>query len=447
MLKWVTATLLGLTAGAALAQGYQTFSQSDAETHRRAWTLANWDDGGELSRYVFLNMPEFWAHSLINRRGAVRPLPLALRDDVAQFMTSTDQGRHSLTEYLGMSTVDGLIVVHEGAVVFEAYPRMAAHDKHLYMSVSKVFASALVGILEDRELIDVAQTMGHYLPEVAGSGWEDVTVLDVLDMASGIDCRQTIDGVYEDPTTCYYQYEAALGWLPATEETADDPHDYARQLAARRPAGEAFEYTSLNTFMLRWLLERVTGKPYAELIAAELWAAIGAESDALLVAPKRGVPVAASGMSSTLRDLARFGLLFTPAGRNGMTPLISEAQLEKIQTRGRPELFRAADQGVRRVDGEAVRHNSYQWDFVMADGDFFKGGYGGQGLYVSPRRDLVIAFFGTMNADGSGHELTRIARQLAKSELFDDAPSTAVSPNDSNNDSPGGRSAQSASLR
>ena len=55
----------------------------------------------------------------------------------------------------------------------------------------------------------------------------------------------------------------------------------------------------------------------------------------------------------------------------------------------------------------------------MKDGDFFKGGFGGQGLYVSPSRDLVVAFFGTFDANGNGHEMTRIARQLAKSGMFD----------------------------
>jgi len=55
----------------------------------------------------------------------------------------------------------------------------------------------------------------------------------------------------------------------------------------------------------------------------------------------------------------------------------------------------------------------------MSDGDFFKGGYGGQGLYISPSRDLVIAFFGSFEEDGTSHEMTRIARQLAKSGLFD----------------------------
>ena len=55
----------------------------------------------------------------------------------------------------------------------------------------------------------------------------------------------------------------------------------------------------------------------------------------------------------------------------------------------------------------------------MEDGDFFKGGYGGQGLYVSPSRDLVIAYFGTFEDGGPENELNHISRQLAKSGLFD----------------------------
>ena len=49
----------------------------------------------------------------------------------------------------------------------------------------------------------------------------------------------------------------------------------------------------------------------------------------------------------------------------------------------------------------------------MADGDLFKGGFGGQGLYVSPARDLVIAFTGTPSQDGSVNLLRWYSRRLA----------------------------------
>jgi CubicO group peptidase (beta-lactamase class C family) len=291
------------------------------------------------------------------------------------------------------------------------------------MSVSKGYASTLVAILEDRGLIDRDAAIETYLPELQDSGWEGVPVLDVLDMASGIDCHERIKGAYTDPAECYYQFEAALGWLGATAATFDSPYEYVASLGSHRSAGEAFEYTSPNTFILSWLVERVANRTYAELLSDKIWQRIGAESDGLLATPRRGAPIAHGGISATLRDVARFGLLFTPSWNVVATePVVSSTYAEWIRTGGRPEIL---DKGIHthrdrlRVDGEMPRHNTYQWDFVMDDGDFFKGGYGGSGLYISPGRDLVVAYFGTFEVGGAANQLDDIARQLSKSGMFD----------------------------
>lgn len=416
-----TILLLCLIGSCAPAFGDDKgYSLDEAEAFRNQWNMDNWDEGGPLMRYVFMNMSEFWNHSIINRGGLVRELPMAPRDDVATFMTTTQDGEITLTDYVNSSTVNGAMVLHKGRVVFEAYPNMRAKDKHNYMSVSKGFTATLIAKLEERELIDVGESIETYLPSLKGSGWEGVPVLDILDMASGIGCLEGDEDSYTNPDHCYYQFEASLGWVRPTAETPDSPHKYIARLASHRPAGEAYEYTSPNTFVLGWLAESVTGQSYADLLATEIWQKMGAESDGIIAAPRRGVPIAHGGISSNLRDMARFGLLFTPSGRGGIHPVISDSYLEKIQKGGRPEVFNSGQEGdARLVDGEPARHNTYQWDFVMDDGDFFKGGYGGQGLYISPSRDLVIAFFGTFDENRKGHEMTRIARQLAKSGLFD----------------------------
>ena len=169
-------------------------------------------------------------------------------------------------------------------------------------------------------------------------------------------------------------------------------------------------------FRSQWNLEAVTGRSYAELLSTEIWQKIGAESAAVIAAPRRGVPVAHGGVSSTLRDLARFGLLFTPTGRAGKDPLISDRYLENIQKRGRPEVFRAApDDEFRYVDGEPARHNSYQWDFVLNDGDFFKSGFGGQGPIHLVSRDVVIVFFGTLDENGKRARARRASRDSSRS--------------------------------
>ena len=56
--------------------------------------------------------------------------------------------------------------------------------------------------------------------------------------------------------------------------------------------------------------------------------------------------------------------------------------------------------------------NRYQWDAIFTDGDMYKGGVGGQGLYVSPSRDLVIVWFST--GDGKNKEET-MARAISLS--------------------------------
>lgn len=419
-MKRITLTWIALIICTTSAAEYDGYSLDEANEFRKQWTMDNWDDGGPLMRYVFLNMSEFWNHSVIRRSGDIRELPLAPRADVAEFITTTDQGELSLTEYVRNSTVNGALVIHHGDIVFEDYPRMRPDDKHLYMSVSKGHAATLIAILEDRELIDVSAGVETYLPSLADSGWSGVAVRDVLDMSSGIGCLEGEEGAYSNPDRCYYQYEASLGWLRATDATLDSTFDYMATLQSHRPAGEAFEYTSPNTFILGWLAEAISGRTYVDLLSEEIWKQMGAEADGIMVAPRRGVPIASGGISSTLRDMARFGLLFTPSSRDATRPVISDSYLENIQRTGRPEIFNVGrEDNPRSVDGELSRHNSYQWDFVMEDGDFFKGGYGGQGLYISPSRDLVVAFFGTFDENGDGHEMTRIARQLAKSGLFD----------------------------
>jgi CubicO group peptidase (beta-lactamase class C family) len=291
------------------------------------------------------------------------------------------------------------------------------------MSVSKVFTSTLIGILEDRGLLDSREPVERYLPEVIGSGWQGVSVRDVLDMASGIDCDQTGDDVYTNPALPYYQFEASLGWLPPTAETTASTYEFVASLGRLKEPGTAFDYSSANTFLLAWIAERVSDRPYADLLADELWSRIGAEGDAVItIVPASGATTAHAGLSARLRDIARFGMLFTPSWSTiSDAPLVSDRYLSEIVSGGRPAIFQNGITGqsmLSRMPEDPPSHNSYQWDYVMPDGDFYKGGYGGQGLYISPRRDLVIAFAGAFDTGGPASEMASVARQLARSGLF-----------------------------
>ncbi len=214
-------------------------------------------------------------------------------------------------------------------------------------------------------------------------------------MASGM---EGANESYTDPTNKHYQYEASLGLLPTTAGMPEsvvqgETYRYLASLKRIRPPGESWAYTSVNTAILGWLLEEIIHKTVADVLSEDIWSKIGAEADALIVVNKRGVAAAHGGMIATLRDLARFGLLFTPSWRaTSRTQIISDNFLRRISQNGRRDLVKDWVFGPRPA---WLDHVAYQWDAITTSGYFFKGGFGGQILFIAPQKDVVIAHFGT----------------------------------------------------
>ena len=67
------------------------------------------------------------------------------------------------------------------------------------------------------------------------------------------------------------------------------------------------------------------------------------------------------------------------------------------------------------IGDDSVRTGGRQWDAVWDDGDFFKAGFNTQGIYVSPARDLVIAYFPFEPTQ----QIQKYLRPLVKSGLFE----------------------------
>jgi CubicO group peptidase (beta-lactamase class C family) len=380
-------------------------------------TLANWDLGGEPSAWAYLHTGDLLPTAEIPVSGPPAELASAERPDIGRFPVEPGV---SLDEYVAAGPVSGIVVVQGGVIVYERYPRMRPDDRHLLMSVTKVFAAAITGILELRGELDLAQPADAVIAELAGSGWAGVPIADVLGMASGIDCLEVgSPGAYDDPDDPFYRFEACLGWRPRPGGgPLPSAYEYVAGLGSHRPPGQAYEYTSVNTFVLSWLTERVTGRPFAEVLGREIWSRAGFEAPALLCQAEDGAPASHGGLCLTLRDLARFGLLFTPSRPlTGGDEIIAAEHLRRIQAGARPALHHDQDITgpgyLTAAYGSRLPPASRQWNFVTDDGDLFKGGFGGQGLYISPARDLVIAFAGIPGADGAPNRLRWYSRRLA----------------------------------
>ena len=357
-----------------------------------------WTETGEAMAWRNRNLHQIVPSVNVYRDGPVSELAARPMAAIADFPVETPSGKTTFDTYLASehSTTMGIVILHRGDVVFERYPRMQPHEKPIWWSVTKVFPATLVALLEHRGLVDTAQPVDRYLPALKGSDFEGVTVRNVLDMASGVDCP---DGDYSDRTTCYYQFEASLGDAVRSERTADDPYKMLSNLNVGNWAeqGKGFDYSGTNTFVLGWLVEEVMGMPFQDALSREVWTRIGAEAGASIYAGRYGIALTSGGMLARPRDMARFGLLFTPSySKVSAQRIVPEEHVNTLLHGGRPELLENARFG-RRLPG--VKHNVYQWDLVFTNHDIYKGGWAGQGLLVNPDRDIVAVWVGYAAAE------------------------------------------------
>ena len=393
------------TDGNVEVSEWRGYTDEEIESFSSDLDLVNWDDGGEISRFAFLNTSSFFPTATIDRGDRVARLDYSLDSELAAYSVTLGARTLSFDEYVDQTALDGIVILHRGKVAYEKYPRMRAGEGHLLFSLSKIYVSTLVAILEDKGRVSVEEPIDSYIPELASSGWSGVSVRDILDMASGIDSLEWIDGAYTDPNRKHYQYEASLGWLPKVGSHPESVHQgstyaFLASLARLTGPGERFEYVSVNSAVLGWMVEKLTGKSFAGVLSDEIWSRIGAENDGLVTVNESGIAAVHGGIIGNVRDVARFGLLFTPSYTAlGAEQIVSDAYLQKIQSGGRPELM--ADSGYASQK-PPPRYVSYQWQ-VYEDGSFFKGGFGGQGLYVDPGKDIVLAFVGTHGYGGENH--------------------------------------------
>jgi CubicO group peptidase (beta-lactamase class C family) len=344
------------------------------------------------------NQHRMFATVNVYRDGPVRELPYKRMPKVADYKVDTPSGPMRYVDFLDSdhSTTMGMVILHEGRIVFEHYPRMQPYEKPIYWSVTKVFVSTVVAILEDRGLIDVSKTIDSYIPELKDSDFAGIRVRSILDMASGVDCPDD----YVDRSSCYYRFMKTVGTGFWDETSPDNPYTLLANLKVGRFAeqGTSFEYSGVNTFLLGWLVERVTGMPFQDALSREIWSRIGAENDASIVAPRFGVPVMDGGLLARPRDVARFGLLFTPSfAVVSDEKIVSDRYVELIRNGGNPDLL--ANARWPGWSAEDAKHNVYQWDVIFTNNDFYKGGWAGQGLLVNPDRDLVAVYTGYFKDD------------------------------------------------
>lgn len=364
---------------------------------------------GAHSDHLWSHVSNYYGTDLVLRDGPV--FELEDRHDPAIgsiVVTFADGTRMTVDDYFEASSMVAMIVLRGGAVVYERAKSLRRFDRRVWFSCSKTVVATMVAMLEAEGRIDIATSVSSHLPELAGSAWDEVTVEQALDMATGLDATEHEEpDARTNPERGWYQWAVSIGLFGVPGDTGQAPFDVLGRMTRRKPPHVAFEYNSINTFVCQLIAERIAGVPLAEFFGERVWRRIGAQGDGYLVLSRQGRAMGFGFMNSSLRDLARYGMIFTPSQTKlSAEPILPAAAAARVHQGHRPDMFARGSFGSALASEFPLNGiaNRYQWDLVTPDGDQFKAGFAGQGLYVSAPADTVVAFFstGTQRDEGLG---------------------------------------------
>lgn len=375
-----TAADLGLTMGAL------------APPERRV-TFWNWEDPPFL-RWSFQHVTSFVPTARIWRgEGPASVLEPAPQDLDAITIATRSFGEISLPDLLHRTFTDGFLVLHEGRVVSERYFNgMQPWTRHLLMSVSKSIIGTLAGVVIGRGQLAEHDLIVDVLGELRGSSFEGATVRDVLDMRTGT--RFSED--YDDPASDANRLDGIMDWGP---RSPDEPLlglcEYIPTLENSRPHGGAFEYRSILTDLLGWILERAAGVALPELLSEALWAPLGPEEDSEVTVDHFGGVWVDGGICATLRDLGRFGQMHLAGGHFNGRQIVPATWIR--DTRQGAADSREAFAGCAAAERYPSGFYRNQWWVVHPQpGVYQASGIHGQFVSINVPAAVVVAKFSTL---------------------------------------------------
>jgi CubicO group peptidase (beta-lactamase class C family) len=355
----------------------------------------------------FRSFPELrWAWSNIRQlvptvnvwRGAgpASVLPREAHDIGASASVTMDGRPMTFARMLEETYADGIAVLHRGKLIYERYfGALKPHKPHIAMSVTKSFTGTLAGMLVAEGKIDPQAPVTDYVPELKASAFGDARVHEAMDMTTGLEYTE----VYTDKNSGVFGLRRANGMAPIEPgyEGATNIFDFLCAQKKQGEHGKAFAYKTVNSDVLAWICRRASGMTLSDLLSELIWIPMGAEEDAHYHVDRIGTESGGGGLSTSLRDLARFGETIRNHGRFNGRQIVPSQVVEDIARGGDPAKFKPA--GYTTLPGASYRNQ--WWITHNAHGAYMARGVHGQGIYIDPKAEMVIARYASHPAAGN----------------------------------------------
>lgn len=362
MLKWIVGIVVVVTTGL----GFAYFSAekdmrnilANLPTDRDVlfWTVPQRDAAFRGLDWI----PLLAQANVIASAGTVFPLPPG--DPIAISM--------NVDNYMSEQRTAGLVIVQDGKVRLEKYGLgFDAKGRWTSFSVAKSFTSTLVGAaIKDGFIKSIDDKVSDYIPNLKGSVYDDVSIKQLLTMTSGVQWNED----YEDKNS-----DVALFNEHEPEPGIDATVSYMRMLSREAPAGTEWVYKTGETNLIGVLVSSATNKKLSDYLSEKIWAPFGMEQDASWLLGSTGHEISGCCIQAATRDFARFGQFMLDGAMIGQEAVL-------------PEGWIAAATTTQANIGSPGKGYGYQW-WTYEDGSFAAQGIFGQGIFIDPKRRLVIA--------------------------------------------------------
>ena len=291
------------------------------------------------------------------------PYPLPRRPvDFSGMRYEVDGETFDMEGFFEHNHAVGLLIIKGGEVVVERYAKGNTPETKWYsFSVAKSVVSMLIGAaVRDGYIQTLDAPVTDYLPILAGSAYEGVTIRHALQMASGVEWEED----YADPESD----------VASTGGRALDRLRYLRNQPRVAEPGEVFNYNTGETNLLGAVLRAAIGNNLSTYVENKIWSPFGMEHDAnwLLLAPG-GAEHGGCCISATLRDYGRIGLFAMRGGRlRDGTPVLLDGWMAEST-----------------APSAANERYGYLW-WLRGNGVYSAVGIYGQAISIDPAEDLII---------------------------------------------------------
>jgi CubicO group peptidase (beta-lactamase class C family) len=305
-------------------------------------------------------LPVLSTSRVIPAGGNVYPLPEGAPLDVGM----------DIDAFMENQRAAALVIVHDGKIRLEKYGLdFGPEGRWTSFSVAKSFTSTLVGAaIKDGYIKSIDDTVSEYIPDLKGSAYDNVTIKQLLTMTSGVKWNED----YADP-----QSDVALFTAHKAEPGVDVTVSYMRQLESEAPPGTKWVYKTGETNLIGVLASSAANKTLSEYLSEKVWKPFGMEQDATWLLGSTGHEISGCCIQAATRDYARFGLFIMGGGIADGQEVLPDNWLAEATTK-------QADIG---MPGQGY---GYQW-WTLDAGAYLAQGIFGQGIFIDPKRQLVIA--------------------------------------------------------